>query len=101
MINTKSRVLKVSNAHLKVICKLLELGMKYCCLGKNVQSINSINKSSCMMKFSKGKIHLIENINKQVKVWGNVDIWQLILIEIMCISLWYLTQCVFLVTNKF
>ena len=101
MINTKSRVLKVSNAHLKVICKLLELGMKYCCLGKKVQSINSINKSSCMMKFSKGKIHLIENINKQVKVWGNVDIWQLILIEIMCISLWYLTQCVFLVTNKF
>ena len=68
MINTKLRVLKVSNAHLKVICKLLELGMKYCCLGKKVQSINSINRSSCMMKFSKGKIHLIENINKQVKV---------------------------------
>ena len=68
VINAKLRVLEVSKAHLKLICNLLELGMKYCCLGGRVQSIKSINKSSCMMKFCKVKIHLIENINKQVKV---------------------------------
>ena len=45
VINTKLRVLKVSNAHLKVICKLLELGMKYCCLQKRVQrKKHKINK---------------------------------------------------------
>ena len=57
MINAKLRVLEVSNAHLKVICKLLELGMKYCCLGKRVQSINSINKSSWERGVIKKHIH--------------------------------------------